>query len=62
MWRKVTVRCVGREGLSEVCCVSSLKCEDKSPLGVQKLSMSYEKWLLFMQVCYLNCVSQGPVK
>ena len=43
MWRKVTVRCVGREGLSEFCCVGSLRCVEKSPLGVQKLSMKCER-------------------
>ena len=48
MWRKETVRCVGREELSEVCCVGFLRCAEKSPLGVQKLSMRCEKWLFPM--------------
>ena len=50
------MRCVGKEGLSEFCCVGSLRCVEKSPLSVQKLSMRYGKWLLPMQECYLSCV------
>ena len=56
MCRKLTVRCVGKEGLSEICCVGSLRCVQKSALGVQKLSMRCEKWLLPLQKCYLSCV------
>ena len=56
MRRKLTVKCVGKEGISEICCVGFLRCVKKSPLGVQKLSMRCEKWLLPMQKCYFSCV------
>ena len=39
MWRKVHVRCVGREGLSAISCVGSLRFVEKTPLSVEKLSM-----------------------
>ena len=41
--------CVGKEGLSEVCFVGSLRCGEKSPLGVQELSIRCKK--MPMQEC-----------
>ena len=46
------MRCVGRVELSEVCFVGFLRCLEKSPLGVQKLSMRCKKWFMPMQECY----------